>query len=1116
MSNKQYLCATTAAAILALACGSAQAQGRGEAASRATDVEEVVVTGSFIAGTPEDSSIPVEAVTLEELRQQGTPSNLDLVRTMSEVGSVAGESNRSNLFAVGAASINLRGVGSNRTVVLFNGRRLPDQYSFSVGRFNNINIVPNAAIGRIETLKDGGATTYGADAVGGVVNYITRRNLDGVEVNANYRFIKDSKGDYDADVSWGKVGDSWNAMAIVGYQRRNELDTADRDFALQDYLLNPTGWSSYGAPGAYTFQRAGQTAVITPGATATSGNRFAGDYQIGASGLVRDPACAALGGFAGFSSASAPICYYQTSQTSNLIEEQETWQAYAEINYEFERGIRLHLEGLFYDLNVPHIPLDAFTSVPQVFPIGNATTGATQNIGGSAYGVAGSNPAVRQFLSTLRNSDGTLAFGDPGTPGTQAFQTVNGGRVGLTSGFWRPFGAAGTPAPELEEQQNQNRIYRFTAEVSGDLPQVWGTKLRWSVAGTFNLSNYEIKFNDILVDRLQAALNGFGGPGCTGTTPGANGCYYFNPFSSAMAANQVTGSTNPLFVGTGSFTGYLPGAGLQNNPEVVRWLYAPLYLKRRGEYSIYDVLVSGETGLRLWAEDEIAVAVGSQYRYFREEADLSSLIERSINPCATPGVQVCATRSGPGVFSRGSGVTGFTDDQDRRFPVASAFAEIQAPVFDNLIVNLSGRYEKFFSDRGARNNDVFVPQASTKWQVTDWLALRGTVSKSFSNIDPPGNRPAIITTGAAPAEFGGTSVLFVSNNYANFDVKPEKGINYNVGAILQVGDLRANIDYYYIKVDDLLREQTTGNIIPGLVQAGQTGITALINCSSPLLSETQDALGGRPFVQLNGPCVQGQSRINSPAGGGGLVGGNVNFFGASNGLRYLVNSGYLQTDGIDLTVSYRLQDVLGGDITLTADWSHVLSYEQSAFVVGGVEVAPGFDGVGQLNDSPGRTFNPRIAKDRGSFTFNFRRGRHNLNWQTRFTSSLINDDLGDYQELAQYNANIANSAGVLPSGAACADNNPSTPPVPAGAGTGVYGPFCAGQNYTIGTGRKVPWAWTTDVSYQVDLPWETVVTFTVQNLFDEEPGFSRTLLGYEAGLNSPVGRSLRVGVRKRF
>ncbi|HET9159944.1 MAG TPA: TonB-dependent receptor plug domain-containing protein, partial [Caulobacteraceae bacterium] len=158
----------------------AQAQDRPKAAAAnadtattdGTEVEQVVVTGTFLRGTPQTAVVPVEGTNLEELRDRGSPSNMDFVKGLSEIGSVAGEANRLNAFAIGAQSINLRNLGSQRTVVVFNGRRFPEQYSFSVGRFNNIAQIPNAAIGRVEVLKDGGATTYGADAVGGVVNFI--------------------------------------------------------------------------------------------------------------------------------------------------------------------------------------------------------------------------------------------------------------------------------------------------------------------------------------------------------------------------------------------------------------------------------------------------------------------------------------------------------------------------------------------------------------------------------------------------------------------------------------------------------------------------------------------------------------------------------------------------------------------------------------------------------------------------------------------------------------------------------------------------------------------------------------------------------------------------------
>src|SRR5262245_25525837 len=90
-------------------------------------LEEVIVTGSLIEGTPEDAALPVEVITMEELDNLGRPSNIDLVKTMSEVGQSIGEANRYNAYPVGAATVNLRNIGSRFTTVIFNGRRFPEQ-----------------------------------------------------------------------------------------------------------------------------------------------------------------------------------------------------------------------------------------------------------------------------------------------------------------------------------------------------------------------------------------------------------------------------------------------------------------------------------------------------------------------------------------------------------------------------------------------------------------------------------------------------------------------------------------------------------------------------------------------------------------------------------------------------------------------------------------------------------------------------------------------------------------------------------------------------------------------------------------------------------------------------
>ena len=1131
MSKTQYLGAASAAAIAmaVLAAGPAAAQTKAATAAAAaaaaapkapTDVSEVVVTGSFIAGTPENAAIPVEAVTLQELRDRGTPSNLDLVKSLSEIGNVAGEANRINAFALGAQSVNLRGVSASRTVVVFNGRRMPEQYSASVGRFNNVALIPNAAIGRVEVLKDGGATTYGADAVGGVINYITRHNLDGVEANGNYRYIKDSDGDYDADVSFGRVCENWNVMGVLGYIHRSPLKLSDRDWALRDFLYNPSSWNSAGSPGAYTFQRTstGSTAV-TPIATAASGNLFTGNAQMGPTGIVRDPACTALGGFAGWSATPSAVCYFQFGYVQNLVDETNTWQGYGEANYTWSDALKFHGEVLAYKLDIPGVQIDNGGALPGNFPIiPGSPAGAQQVIGGSAaYAVPGSNPAVRPLLDSIRNADGTPAFGSATTPGSLAFQILSGGRVGLNLNAWRPFAYGGNPFPEGDLQHNYSTTLRYTGELSGDIPEFWGGfHLNWKAALTYNDLSYTIEYKDMLIDRLQAALNGFGGPTCTGTVAGANGCQYFNPFSSAIAKNVFTGQTNPGFV-----------SGLANDPNLVKWLYVPLKLQRDGEYTIVDLVVSGETPFKLWADEPISIAAGGQYRRFHEKLDLDDLTDRATTPCATVGVQTCASRTGPLVFNRGLQVTGLSLDSNRTYPISSAFFEVQAPILNNLTLQVSGRYEKFYSDVSDVDNSVFVPAASAKWQVTDWLALRATGGKSFSQVNPPpAVGPTITGNASAPTALGGNAVLFTSANYPNTDVKPERGVNYNVGAIIQIGAFHANIDYYNIEINDYIRAQATGNIVTALVQPGATGAGALINCSSALLTQTNAVLGGRPFVQLNGPCVPGVSALNSTgaAGVGGLSGGTVNFLGGQGTQPALYNAGTLTTSGIDVSATWRFDNVWGGTLDLNADGTQVLTYHLTDYVLAGIKVADGFDGIGFFNLTTGRN-GQAVAEFRGSVGFNYRHGNHNFNWSTRMVSSLINDDVATFFTASNAtNANIGTN-GIVGTGAACPAATPVVPPIPAGAGTGTNGGgtspqgavgFCAGQNQQILTGQKVPATYNTDVSYNLTMRWNTTLTVTVQNLFDTDPQFSRALINYDAFTGSPLGRTVRIGIRKRW
>jgi iron complex outermembrane recepter protein len=131
----------------------------------------VTVTGSLIQGTPEDAALPVDVLTAEDLRLQGNPSALDMIKSLPVSSGVLGDTNQFDGRAQGSegsGTVNLRGLGASRTLVLLDGKRLaPNPFAFAGNGSVDTNILPLAAVGRIEILKDGAAATYGSDAVAG-------------------------------------------------------------------------------------------------------------------------------------------------------------------------------------------------------------------------------------------------------------------------------------------------------------------------------------------------------------------------------------------------------------------------------------------------------------------------------------------------------------------------------------------------------------------------------------------------------------------------------------------------------------------------------------------------------------------------------------------------------------------------------------------------------------------------------------------------------------------------------------------------------------------------------------------------------------------------------------
>ncbi len=156
------------------------AQGTGENES----IEEVTVTGSRIQKANLVSSNPVTQVDADEFKFQGTARVEDLMRNLPQVYS--NQNSGSSNGATGTATLNLRDLGDERTLVLVNGRRLPAGSPLQDGTGADINQIPSALIKSVEVLTGGASATYGSDAVAGVVNFLMVDDFEGVQLN--YQF----------------------------------------------------------------------------------------------------------------------------------------------------------------------------------------------------------------------------------------------------------------------------------------------------------------------------------------------------------------------------------------------------------------------------------------------------------------------------------------------------------------------------------------------------------------------------------------------------------------------------------------------------------------------------------------------------------------------------------------------------------------------------------------------------------------------------------------------------------------------------------------------------------------------------------------------------------------
>lgn len=289
-------------------------------------IEEVVVTGSYIKRDKFDMASPVESIDAIDIQTSGYTNIGSFVRdltytanvdTVANVLSAADGSQDSN-----SARFNLRGLGTSSTLTLMDGRRVLNSGAVA-------GILPDIALERVEVILDGGAATYGTDAVAGVVNLIPVERYDGVKVRGFY--TQDSEGDiYEPKLAvlLGKSFDKLNIVGALEYSERpNALYRADRP----DYLRADNDTSTSGNPGSFTGGFPGLPFRVDPGCgTANEGRTddgLEGSYPSGLPATLGLPIPA--------------VCTFEYGQFQDYKRPNEDLIAFVSASYELNDSLSL-------------------------------------------------------------------------------------------------------------------------------------------------------------------------------------------------------------------------------------------------------------------------------------------------------------------------------------------------------------------------------------------------------------------------------------------------------------------------------------------------------------------------------------------------------------------------------------------------------------------------------------------------------------------------------------------------------------------------------------------------------------------------------------------------------
>lgn len=209
----------------------------------ARSAETVVVTGSRISRNSFNSASPLTVISTSNATLSGQINASSILQNST---AAAGSSQINNFFSgfiveggPGIQTVGLNSLGSQRTLLLLNSRRLPPSGVRGQVGAVDLQSIPSLAIDQYQILNEGASPIYGSDAVGGVVNAIVKKNVNGLEITGSVRSPLAGNGEeFLVGALWGKTSDRWNVMVAGQYSEQMALKLGDRDFCQNDYVFN--------------------------------------------------------------------------------------------------------------------------------------------------------------------------------------------------------------------------------------------------------------------------------------------------------------------------------------------------------------------------------------------------------------------------------------------------------------------------------------------------------------------------------------------------------------------------------------------------------------------------------------------------------------------------------------------------------------------------------------------------------------------------------------------------------------------------------------------------------------------------------------------------------------